>query len=121
MFHCGVVSARENRSCFVRPHAVLQRHADSGARLARGASADRIYNHQDRAVLRRQRPVDIGGSAGFLHTVTRKIFPHGDEESFRIGHALTVAEPEPWNSNRASPKGSNLCIWVVPHRGLCAF
>ena len=73
MRHGRIVATREDRRGLIRTRAVLQSHPDAGTRFAGGASADRIHNHQNRAVSRRENAIDIGGSAGFFHAVAREI------------------------------------------------
>ena len=81
-----VVSAREHGGRFIGPYFVLQRHADAWACFSRGASADRIHDHQDRAIFRRDGAIDIGGCAGFFHAIAREVFPHGNQQLLWIWH-----------------------------------
>ncbi len=83
-----VITAGENRCCFLRLVLVVESHADAGARLARRASADGVHDHQDRTGAGGEKPVDIGGGTRFFDAVAGEVLPHGRDELFGIGHLL---------------------------------
>jgi hypothetical protein len=53
------VLSREYGEGMVGVNGILQRHADSGAHAAGGASADRIYNHQSCSLLGFQSLINV--------------------------------------------------------------
>ena len=66
--------------------AMLERHADSGARFSCRAAAHRVGNHQHRAGPR-QSAIHVRGGTGFLKAITGQILAH------RRNHLADVAMP----------------------------
>ena len=90
----GFVAAGKNGGGDVGPHGVPQGESNAGAGFAGRTAADGIDDHHDGPVAGSEDAVDVFRGAGFLDAEAGEIFPHGDKESFRVGHVLNVAESE---------------------------
>src|SRR5687767_11570473 len=102
-----------------RSHRMLERQGHAGARLARGASADRIHHDHQRAGCVRDGGIDIGRGAEFFDAQAAELFAHGRDKRFRIRHAVDYA-PARWRrwtsmrSVRYSGTGSTSIAGIAP-------
>jgi hypothetical protein len=85
------IAAREDGGHLRGFRRMLERHSNSRARASSGTAAHGIDDHQDGTTAGRQEPVDVGGSASLLYTVTGEVGAHGSDENFGIGHDSILA------------------------------
>jgi hypothetical protein len=91
----GIIATGKHRGRFRRMHRMLERQAYSRPGSASRAAADGVHHHQDGAVSRLEKPVDIGRGPGFFDAVLGKICPHGGDKVLRVCHALILTADQP--------------------------
>jgi hypothetical protein len=90
--YSGIVAAGKDGSGYIGPDGVLQGESDAGPGFACRTAAYGINHHHHGAIAGSEDTVNFFWSASFFDAEAGEIFPHGDKESFGIGHALNVAE-----------------------------
>jgi hypothetical protein len=85
------IAARENGSDLRGSRRMVQCQTYRGAGSSSRTTTDRIDDHQDGTTAGCQKPVDVGGSASLLDTVTGEVGTHGSDENFGIGHDSILA------------------------------
>ena len=98
MSHGGIVSTGEHGRGFRRMYGMLERHPDSRPGSASRAAAHGVDHHEDGAVSRCEKAIDIGRRPRFFDSVLSEIRPHGGDKVLRVCHdSILPADPPTGN------------------------